>query len=1153
MANNPAAIREALDALLGPQGRGRLSALGQARGMIWREGVVPAGGPPFPTDLSADLLDFGYSLLAAALELREANLADGTNPFVTSDAFLSAAEAIEAAVRRDSAENPDRGRHLVVCGAAFHLAGYAARAYSIIPSDVLERNLSSAERALALLLRRNHDLLREHIMSWLGDSAHSDGAITARLANPDDSFDHEDAAYVALSLQYYRAVGTLDSALMSGDSEQMSQSFDELGRVTSSAGETRFIDLWWVAVLTYHLFRDLWDNSLHLRLPVDPQPAPPNQWKLLRSRYIAALSARERPQADLWPSQLEAASRSVDPHDDLVIALPTSAGKTRIAELCILRALADGHRVVYVTPLRALSAQVERVLARSFVPLGQSVTSLYGASGATSIDVETLGSASIVVSTPEKLDFAVRQDPAILDSIGLIVFDEGHMIGLGSRELRYEVLIQKLLRRPDAGTRRIVCLSAMFNADDPLFRDFADWLRRDEAGEPINVRWRPTRQLLARLDWHSHSQRARLDFLGGEKPFVPRFFDGQGPKGKRKNTFPTSEVEFCVAAADSFARDGHSILIYSPQRSQIEPLVRAFSDLHRKGYVSDIPVPEESTLAVAMAIGREWLGKGNPALEALSIGVGTHHGALPRPFQSAVEDLLDRKHISVVVASPTLAQGVDLSCSVLIFRSLQRFDAATGQQKPISPAEFANVVGRAGRAFVDLDGITVLPSFQAGWKRERRHKDFDDLVKRSRGDRLISGLARLIREIALEISKRLDVSPGTFVEYVTNQLDWTDPQLDALLDDDDGDERTFHDYVADLDVALLSLVDPLDCDTEQLATVLDEALQSSLWARTLARVSEIERGRQSALIASRARAVWATTTPAQRTACYFAGVGRGAGVFLYNNADVLATVLANLHATMVQRDVAATAGHATRFASLIFQDRFFAPRSLPKDWQGILAKWVGGVPFADILSGFGARDSLKAQSFVQDSVAFKLVWAAEAVRAFIVAKGATPSASLGDGPAFAFTYGVPSIPAALLCQIGFASRAGAVYASSRLSADFESSDRLADWLREHSEQLGRRDFWQSDDQHLLWTRRSTSGGGRSREWRDQVVTFQPDWLGSPPQAGTRVRVIPRPNDHIQVCDVNLTPLGGASLTVSGAILGAVVGDRGEVVLKAFGP
>src|SRR5208337_1569578 len=147
----------------------------------------------------------------------------------------------------------------------------------------------------------------------------------------------------------------------------------------------------------------------------------------------------------------------------------------------------------------ALSAQVERVLARTFIPLGFSVTSLYGAAGATIADTETLASANVVVATPEKLDFALRQDPEVLNDVTLVVFDEGHMIGLGSREIRYEVLIQRLLRRQDADARRIVCLSAMFNPEDPFFKDFGSWLRSDAPGDFVHVKWRPTRQRFATL------------------------------------------------------------------------------------------------------------------------------------------------------------------------------------------------------------------------------------------------------------------------------------------------------------------------------------------------------------------------------------------------------------------------------------------------------------------------------------------------------------------------------------------------------------------------------------------------------------------------------------------------------------------------------
>ena len=141
---------------------------------------------------------------------------------------------------------------------------------------------------------------------------------------------------------------------------------------------------------------------------------------------------------------------------DLVVALPTSAGKTRIAELCILACLAQGRRAVYVTR-SGPSAQTERVLERTFAPLGADVSSLYGSMGVSDVDEDALRTSQIVVATPEKLDFALRSDPRVLDDVGLVVLDEGHMIGPSDREVRYEAQVQRLLCEP---TRRPGALCA---------------------------------------------------------------------------------------------------------------------------------------------------------------------------------------------------------------------------------------------------------------------------------------------------------------------------------------------------------------------------------------------------------------------------------------------------------------------------------------------------------------------------------------------------------------------------------------------------------------------------------------------------------------------------------------------------------------------
>jgi hypothetical protein len=1161
MAQNPDEIRRSLDRYLGPDFRGRLRAKGIARGMVWRDGVVPEGSPSFVDTLSADLLDFGYAVLVLALELRDANLTRAEGRFETKDALVVAAEAIESAVRRGNPSDGDQGRHLVVGAAAFHLAGYAARSYSMLPPSALDKNLASSERALAFLLRRDLLALHELILSWLGRAEYSDEAVALRLADAGDEFGPEDAVVLALTTTYFRALGLADTALLTGERARYEAAIAALAKLIAAAGDVGNVPIWWVATLTIHLLRDLWDQCLHVQLPDGGGPSGdlPNRWADLRRDFIAQLAVRRPPHIDLWPSQLEAAQRSVDTTDDLVIALPTSAGKTKIAELCILRTLADEKRVVYVTPLRALSAQVERVLARTFVPLGTAVTSLYGAIGASSVDSQTLMDANVVVATPEKLDFALRQDVHVLDDVGLVVFDEGHMIGLGSREIRYEVLIQRLLRRGDAGKRRIVCLSAMFNPQDAYFKDFAAWLRNDADGEPIHVEWRPTRRRLALLDWFAQSGTARLSFLEGEEAYVPRFVEQQSPQGRRRRRFPAEEIEFCLAAANAFARDGNAVLIYSPQRSQIDPLVREFTQVRKQGYLSDIKAPDPAELATALAIGREWLGKNHPAVEALKLGVGTHHGALPRPFQSAIEELLERKLLPVVVASPTLAQGVDLSCSVLVFRSLTRFDPEKTQQASISAAEFSNVVGRAGRAYVDLDGIVVLPSFEAGNARVTRHRQFEQLIKDSQAQRLISGLVQLVNELTVRISRKLGGDAANLLEYVVNNNLWSDKRLaspENLDEDDDQRLRSLDEYVADLDLAILSLVDPLDTPVEHLPTALDEILKDSLWKRTLDHLNAEAQSLQRGVIVSRARWLWSKTTVEQRRACFSAGLGARVGTFIFDQIDELTDIMIDLQAAVLKADATEAAALALNLAERVTADPHFSVRKPPDNWREVLTKWVIGTAFSEILEGLGTREEQRTQTFVQDGVVFRLVWAAEAVRVQALSSGHARASEIGDAPMLALTHGVPSIPAALLCQAGYASRTGAVWVTTKLTANFTTLDAMREWIKENEPVLEEQNFWEHDDHRLLWGRLATPDIGEyPRQWNRRTSEATPRWRTRAPAKGSFVRLIARSDRSALVCDESLEPLGELDLRFNprGAVLEAEVLEGGKLGIKYYGP
>ena len=110
-------IAARLGQLLQPGYRGQLIARGLARGLLWRDGMLPADAPAFSPTLSVDLLDHGFCCFALALELREASQDFG----LSNRGLLAAAEALESAVRHGPGADEDRAFHLTMAAAAFHV------------------------------------------------------------------------------------------------------------------------------------------------------------------------------------------------------------------------------------------------------------------------------------------------------------------------------------------------------------------------------------------------------------------------------------------------------------------------------------------------------------------------------------------------------------------------------------------------------------------------------------------------------------------------------------------------------------------------------------------------------------------------------------------------------------------------------------------------------------------------------------------------------------------------------------------------------------------------------------------------------------------------------------------------------------------------
>lgn len=1072
-----------LERVVAPGYGGRLLDKGLARGLIWREGALPQDSPSFPEALTEDLLDYAHGVVALALRIQ----AQDPHAAVLERAFLVAGESIESVVLRGQS-SPDCGFHRLTAAVAFHLAGYSARAYTMLPSLAERQNLAPSERVLLHLLRRNLAAMHAEYSAWLLDGQHSDCAVAGRLQH-DEGFDVSDAVDSVLTSSLMKSLALLDHGLAVGDGDSAAEAAARLRSVEAAALELGAVSHWWTSALSAALAEQLWEMSLHRQLPeLEEDDDDHDRWSSLRADYIRRLRASDRASIELWPSQTQAVGRVLDANDDLVVALPTGAGKTRIAEMCILRSLAGRERVVYVTPLRALSAQVERDLSSTFVPLGFAVSSLYGSAGIEMEDSEVLREADIVVSTPEKLDFALRNDDSVLDDVGLVVLDEGHMLGPQEREVRYEALVQRLLSRADAADRRLVCLSALFPSPEDM-EDLVAWLRQDQPGDPVHSVWRPTRQRFGVLRWGGSAARLEIN-LHEESPFVPRFVETREPPegSRRRNSFPHDKQELTLAAAWTFAQQNQDVLVYCSLRKSVEALGKTVSRCIRHKVLSPLVEPN-ARIQNAIVTGTEWLGADHPAVECLRYGVALHHGGLPRPFLSEIEGLLRSRECPVVIASPTLAQGLNLSASVLLVPSVWR----NGEVVPTT--EFANVAGRAGRAYVDMEGLVVHLVWEDEPRRARKAvKTWEDLVASAKAPKVVSGILLLTWEIYQRIAEAAAVPLKEVVEYVAGNgpaWDITPTKANELGLSVAEWERD----IASLDSAVLALLDA-DTAVENLDDALSSVLQGSLFARQLSQETQQAQLLLGGFIAARAAHVWAHTTEQQRRGYHAAGVGLRAGSFLDEHLDALVSLLLEAEAAIADGDVTAAAGPIVKFAELVLETApFRAPRALPDRWQDALHGWIIGEPASEIVSlcDYGV-------DLLQEALSYRLPWAMEAVRVHALAMGVDEAEELAGIVPLAVETGTANRSSMLLLSSGLESREAAFAAIDSIAATFGNRLEMMQWLDSDAVKLAEIDeTWPTPGSRHQWIAfRERARANRLGRWRQSAQSIKVDWESARP-------------------------------------------------------
>lgn len=422
--------------------------------------------------------------------------------------------------------------------------------------------------------------------------------------------------------------------------------------------------------------------------------------------------------SELWPSQINSIENGLfelDSHK--IIKMPTSAGKTRIAELAMVYTLTSipGSKCVYVAPYKALVSELEQTFLDLFSDLGFQVSSIVGTFEKDIFEEQIIANTDILVTTPEKLDLVLRAQPEFLKNVHLFILDESHIISNGKRGIKFELLLTRLKRQ--LSQARFLLLSAVFSND--TLQEFSNWFGADKT-KLIESKWRPSLQRYARFSWTSKKE-GIIKYASSEdnallESFIPkviiqREYSINNPKTGRRNkkVFPDMGNKSQTAAELAFSfSDSGPVLVFCAQGNWVESVAAALMSKLFYAHSTDEKIPSHfHSVATkrSVMISSEWLGDDHIITKALKNGIAIHHGGLPDTLRKAIETDFREKKFQVLIATNTLAQGVNLPIKTVIIHSCRRY--TNNQFERISISDYWNVAGRAGRAGYETEGTVI--------------------------------------------------------------------------------------------------------------------------------------------------------------------------------------------------------------------------------------------------------------------------------------------------------------------------------------------------------------------------------------------------------------------------------------------------------------
>jgi hypothetical protein len=462
------------------------------------------------------------------------------------------------------------------------------------------------------------------------------------------------------------------------------------------------------------LLADICTAVLRVKIRNSAQRCLPLYSKLELSDWKEALGKKGFLR-ELWPSQHLLGEKGIFSGVSAIVQMPTSAGKTHATELVIRSAFLAGRTslAVVVAPFRALCREISDAAREAFRGESVSVDELtdvlqpdFDFERFLSEDFSPVESRRILVVTPEKLLYVLRHEPTLADSIGLVIYDEGHQFDSGTRGVTYELLLTSLRRRIPKDAQTLLISAVISNAEA-----IGAWLLGENPTIATSASLSPMQRRVAFTGWSRALGQLHFmeeDALESEDFFVPRLISQQRLSRRGRETkerlFPDKDSSNAIALylGIKLVSQG-SVAIFCGRKDSVAGICDEISDAYDRDLALPKPLEasDQEEVAKLAALYGANLGSDSPGSRAASLGVLSHNGNTPHGIRLAVEYAMKVGAAKFVVCTSTLAQGVNLPIRYLIVTSVYQ----AGER--IKVRDFHNLIGRAGRAGMHIEG-TIL-------------------------------------------------------------------------------------------------------------------------------------------------------------------------------------------------------------------------------------------------------------------------------------------------------------------------------------------------------------------------------------------------------------------------------------------------------------